>query len=252
MRIALKFAYDGTRFHGYARQPNVRTVEGELLTILQEQGFIIDVKNACVRTASRTDKGVSALGNVIAFNIDNDIKILPRQLFEETEDIFVYGFKQVESGFYPRYAQQRIYRYYLKKDTLDTETLLSTASVFTGEHNFSNFARVEPFKNPLRTIDMIICIEEKDFFILDFYAQTFLWNQVRRVVSALEKVARGKFKQRQIIDALSFPEKKMDFGLAPAEPLLLKNVIYNFQFKYEKKSLPRLRRLEQRVVSSLK
>ena len=71
MRIAVKFAYDGRKFYGFARQPRLKTVEENILNILVENGFIKDPKESHFRSASRTDKGVSALGNVIAFNTDS-------------------------------------------------------------------------------------------------------------------------------------------------------------------------------------
>lgn len=252
MRVAVKFAYDGTKFHGYARQPNVKTVEEELLTILLQHNIITDAKTACVRTASRTDKGVSALGNVIAFNTDTWNETVFQDLTEKREDIIIYGFVQVEPDFYPRYAQQRNYRYYLKKESLDKEKIFETAALFTGEHNFRNFARVEPLKNPLRCIDMILFSEDDDFFIIDFYAETFLWHQIRRIISGLEKVACGKLSKKQVNDALDNPEKKVDFGLAPPEPLLLKDVVYGFEFDLEKNALKKIHQLERRIVSSLR
>ena len=68
MRIAIKFAYDGSNFYGYARQPLLRTVEGELIRGLIKHGIIEDTNDSCFRSASRTDKGVSAICNVAAFD----------------------------------------------------------------------------------------------------------------------------------------------------------------------------------------
>ena len=70
MRIAVKFAYDGRIFHGYARQPHLKTVDGELINALMKYGIIHDTEESRFRSASRTDKGVSALCNVIASNTD--------------------------------------------------------------------------------------------------------------------------------------------------------------------------------------
>jgi tRNA pseudouridine38-40 synthase len=251
MRIAIKFAYGGKKFQGYVRQPNMKTVEGELIKNLTQQGFIEDAKNSCFRSASRTDRGVSALGNVVAFNTDSSKEHIFQTLISEITDILVYGIKIVEPNFYPRYAKWRIYRYYLKNGNSKLEKILSTVALFTGEHNFHNFARVEADKNPIRIIDTILVTEQDDFFIIDFYAQTFLWHQIRRIVSALEKVIIGKLEKEQIIDALANPEKKVDFGLAPAEPLILRDIIYDFEFEYDKKLLSRLSLLEKNVVSSL-
>jgi len=251
MRIAIKFAYDGRKFQGYARQPYMKTVEGELIKNLTQQGFIEDATNSCFRSASRTDKGVSALGNVVAFNTDSSKEHIFQTLISEIADILVYGIKIVEPNFYPRYAKWRIYRYYLKNHNFALEKLLSVTALFTGEHNFSNFARVEADKNPIRIIDNILVTEQDDFFFIDFYAQTFLWHQIRRVVFAIEKAIGGKLEKEQIIDALANPDKKVDFGLAPAEPLILRDIIYDFEFEYDKKLLDRLSLLEKNVVISL-
>lgn len=251
MRVALKFAYNGRNFHGFARQPNLKTVEGELIKNLIQQDLIEDAKEACFRSASRTDRGVSALGTVIAFNTNSSKEHVFQNFAGDSTDadIFVYGIKAVEPDFYPRYARWRMYRYYLNKNNLDKT--LSVASVFIDEHDFSNFARVEIGKNPVRTINNIILTEGDDFFIIDFYAQTFLWNQVRRIVSAIEKVRVGKLTKKQIIDALNNPNKKVDFGLAPPEPLILKDVIYDFEFEYKKNYLKKLGEFEKRIILSL-
>ena len=251
MRLAIKFAYDGRKFQGYVRQPNLKTVEGELIKNLMQHGFIEDAKKSCFRSASRTDKGVSALGNVVAFNTDSSKEHIFQTLKSKLNDIFVYGIKIVEPGFYPRYAKWRIYRYYLKNDNFKLEEILSTAALFTGEHNFRNFARVEADKNPIRNVDNILVTEHEDFYIIDFYAQTFLWHQIRRVVSALEKVVSGKLEKGQIADALANPDKKVDFGLVTAEPLILKEVIYDFEFDCDEKLLSAKSDMERQIISSL-
>ena len=56
----------------------------------------------------------------------------------------------------------------------------------TSRCDFSNFARVEKGKEPKRTIDTIDIFKEEDIFVLDFKAQGFLWNMVRRIVSAIK------------------------------------------------------------------
>jgi len=254
MRVAIKFAYDGRTFHGFARQPNLKTVEGELIKNLVQNNLIEDFTEARFRSASRTDAGVSAFGNVVAFNTNvSKEKVFQKLMGDSTDaDIIIYGLKVVESDFYPRYAKWRIYRYYLNKSNLNFDEMLSVASIFIGEHNFSNFARVEPNKDPVRTIDNIVLTEEEDFFIIDFYAQTFLWNQVRRIISAVKKVGAGKLTKKQIKEALNNPNKKVDFGLTQAEPLILKDVIYNFEFEYNKNYLKRLDKLEKRIISSIK
>jgi tRNA pseudouridine38-40 synthase len=251
MRVALKFAYDGKTFSGYARQPGQRTIEQVLLNVLIEQGMFQDVKIACFRTASRTDRGVSALGNVCAFDTTVSYDAIIALLTNDASEVFLYGTKEVEPGFYPRHAIRREYRYYLQNNGIDIEKLLCAAGLFTGEHNFQNFARVEPLKNPVRTIDAIVISERKDFLILDFSAQTFLWNQIRRIVSALKKVGTGILSIEEIRQGLDHPEKKVDFQVAASEPLLLKDVMYDFSFNYVKEYKKKLLKFEKSIVSSL-
>jgi len=251
MHIAVKFAYDGRKYFGFARQPNLKTIEGEILTVLIRNGLIDDVITSQFRYTSRTDKGVSALGNVIAFNTDSIKNNIIKKLNSDLKDIFFYGMKEIESDFFPRHAKRRSYRYYFRRKNLELDKMLSTAAFFTGEHNFSNFARVEEFKDPHRIIDNIIVTENNDFFVIDFYAQTFLWHQIRRIISAMEKVGMGKLEEEQIIEALNNPDKKVDFGIAPAAPLILKDIMYDFSFEYEKYYLKTLNDLEKRIVNSL-
>ncbi len=251
MRIALKFAYNGKQFSGYARQPGQRTVEQTLLGLLADQGIVVDPCLSCFRTASRTDRGVSALGNVCAFHTTLCKEEVFSRVTQSEPDLFVYGVKEVDVGFYPRHAKQRQYRYYLRKTSLDIDTVLCAAALFTGEHNFQNFARIEPLKNPIRSIDAIVLSENDEFFILDFYAQTFLWNQIRRIVSAVKKAGDGSLSMDAIREALSHPERKVDFQVAPPDPLLLVDVMYDFTFEYVIGFEKKLQEFETGIISCL-
>jgi len=251
MRIALKFAYDGTKFHGYARQPNLRTVEGELIKALIKNGFIEDTKESVVRSASRTDKHVSAFGNVIAFNTNSSKTNIFRNLSNEFEDIVVYGANDVDSDFNPRYAKYRNYCYYLYVKDLDYEKIISASSSFSGEHNFTNFSRLESFRDPVRIIDNIIFSKVNNYLLIDFYAQTFLWNQIRRVVSALVKIGNGTLEKENIVEALCNPDKLVDFGLAPGEQLVLKDIVYDFDFKNNKQSMIKLDNLKKKILDKI-
>lgn len=251
MRVALKFAYDGKNFSGYARQPGQRTVEQMLIEWLLKHGILDDVRGSCFRTASRTDRGVSALGNVCGFDTRLSKEEILQLIQSQTSELFIYGVQEVFTGFYPRHAKRREYRYYLRKAGLKVEKVLSAAAVFTGEHNFQNFARVEPLKNPVRSIENIVVSETRQFLVLDFYAQTFLWNQIRRIISALKKVGAETLSLDTIRTALDHPEKKVDFQVAASEPLLLKDVLYDFSFDYVKEYKKKLLSLEKKIVSSL-
>jgi len=250
MRYAVKLAYDGRYFHGYARQPNVETVEDSIINVCIEHGFFQDPKSALFRSSSRTDKGVSSLGTVIAFNSAKEIQNDIFQLNNQFNHIVMFGITNVNPEFYPRYAKKRIYRYYLKKNDFELNSLLSTTRLFIGTYDYSNFARVEPGKNPIRTIDDIQITKENRFFIIDFYAQTYLWHQIRRIISAIIRVEQDKITRRDIKDALNNPNNKIDFGLAPAHYLILSDVEYDFSFHIDKERKKKKDELEESIINS--
>ena len=151
-RTALKIGYIGTNFHGFQRQPNLRTVEEELIYHLRKLDYIDDLKKSRFRIAGRTDAGVHSLGNVISFQSEKEVRVneinnsLP-------DDIQILASAPVRYAFKPRYAQMRQYRYMLFQD-LDVDKLNDCAEVFKGTHNFTNFTKRFQ-KTTTRTIDDI-------------------------------------------------------------------------------------------------
>ncbi len=251
MRIAVKFAYDGRGFSGYARQPGRRTVEGDLLEMFKEWGAIGNLEEARFRAGSRTDRGVSALGNVVAFSTSLPLEDFRRHMPGSAPGILVYGIREVEESFYPRYALQRRYRYYLRTEGLDCPAIREATDVFVGEHDFRNFAKLEEGKDPMRCLEELLVADSGRFLVLDFAAQTFLWHQVRRMVAGLIKVGFGKLSREDLAEALAHPEIRVDFGLAPAEPLILQEVRYPFLSDNLLVSPEMLLRLEQEIISRL-
>lgn len=248
LRVALKIAYVGTSFHGYARQPRVSTVEGTLIEKLIEKGIISNVKNAQIRCASRTDKQVSALTNIMTFYTAEEPENILFILSNEFSHIFVYGITQVSESFNPRYALCRTYHYFLPKEKIPIDKLKQVLSLFVGKHDFTNFAKVESHRNPIRTIEKINIIEENNFFKIEITAQTFLWHQIRRILSAAIKYCKGKITFEQIHQALLYAEMPVDFNLAPAIPLVLSEICYpklTFHESYKKKK-------RKKVVDTIK
>ena len=139
----------------------------------------------------------------------------------------------------------------MKKNDLDIEKIITVSACFTGQHDFSNFARIEQAKDPVRAIDNIVFSDTKDLLIIDFFAPTFLWNQIRRIISALVKIGKNEVDKQQIVEALCNPDKNVDFGLAPAEPLFLKDVFYDFDFEYDKFFKKEVEEFEKRIISEL-
>ncbi len=213
--MMLKFAYDGTKFYGYQRQKNLRTVEGEILKVLREYGISDKIKSA-----SRTDRGVSALGNVIRVDTGMSPRDVIGILNSNLLDIFFHSFSLEDVN--PRFAELRWYRYHLPK-IYEVNELKSAAEIFVGEHDFRNFTKAR--KNTILTIEDIRVKSTDNFIVVDFFAQYYLWNLVRRIVAAMESYASGNHFGDEIF------KKKINFGLAPSEPLILMDVIYPFTFK---------------------
>ncbi|MBM4249295.1 MAG: tRNA pseudouridine(38-40) synthase TruA [Euryarchaeota archaeon] len=233
MRLALKFGYDGRRFHGFGRQPAQRTVEGDIMEALR--GLRILAAGAQPRAigygaASRTDAGVSAIGNVLALDTDFRKDALLRALNARLEDIWFHSLAGVPDGFQPKHARMRWYRYHLMyDDSADFSAFKKALSLFAGEHDFTNFCRPEG-RPAVRSIRKVAMRKTGQFIALDFFSQGFLWNQVRRMVGAALGVSRGELSLAGVRRALDRPKTKADLGLAPAEPLILMDIAYDFHF----------------------
>jgi tRNA pseudouridine38-40 synthase len=251
MKIALKFAYNGINYHGFARQPDINTIENKIIESLSTIGIIDNIKSSNFRYASRTDKGVSAFGNVIALDTNYKKDVL-KKLKDQFEDIVFYGIKIVNPSFNPRYAKQRIYRYYFKKNKKKMEKIKKIIYVFKGKKDFSNFAKIEASKKPIKVIDRISIREREDLFYIDFYAQSYLWHQIRKIISAINYLINGKIDIRDLIYALNNPNEKVDYGLSPPEPLVLMDIIYDFNFKYYNLYLTQLKRFKNILLNEIK
>ncbi len=239
MRVALRFGYDGRRFHGYARQPNVKTVEGEILRALDR----IDARHIRFRSASRTDKGVSAISNVVAFDTNFRPEELPKALNANTEHIFFHGWSEVDMEFDPRRAKMRWYRYHLFGEH-DIDAMKEVAKLFIGKHDFSGFARMEDGKNPVRSIESIEFHEDSGLYVLDIRAQSFLWQMVRRLVGAMFSVEMGERSVEDVKRALS--GEKVIFRIAEPEPLFLMSVDYS-HFRFNESRCLKIDAIERQI-----
>lgn len=225
-RIGLRLAYDGTRFFGFQRQPDKVTVEGELILALRKIGAISDSKSANYRLSSRTDKGVSALGNVVSIDTAFPRHKLPRAINSNVNDLWCTGTALLPEDFDVRHTASRTYACYLPDCGEDLRAMRAASKSFIGAHDFSRYAK-EDGRNPVRTVERIT-IGRRDG-MLEFVVQgeSFLWNQVRRMVWALQQVGAGKAKARDLSPE-SFRLKRV--GIAPAESLILMEVDIGMEF----------------------
>jgi tRNA pseudouridine38-40 synthase len=100
-RIALKLAYIGDRYHGFQIQQNAHAIESEIFASLEKNNIVDDIKEARYSGAARTDRGVHASGQVIAFDTSTGFgDPLPRIINRDLpDDIWVWAHAVVPSGF---------------------------------------------------------------------------------------------------------------------------------------------------------
>lgn len=257
-RTALKIGYIGTNFHGFQRQPDLRTVEEELIYHLRKLDYIDDLKKSRFRIAGRTDAGVHSLGNVISFQSEKEVQVneinnsLPN-------DIKILAKAPVRYAFKPRYAQMRQYRYLLFDD-LDIEKLRECAELFKGTHNFTNFTKRFQ-KTTVRTIEDIKIrkvdlddYHKKEFpnlhdtispIFVDIYGESFLWNMVRKMMRVFVDVAKGKMDLKEVDKLLnpSESEPRANIKVMEAEYLILMDIQYDgIKFEYDSYACERFKR----------
>ena len=234
MRYAIKFAYDGTKFEGYARQPGKTTVEGNIIKAMKGLGIITTTRAANQQTASRTDRGVSAIGNVIAVDTDFAQDALCDALNSHLEGIVFHSAVAVPDDFNARHARQRWYRYFFLKDQCPPVKELKTAAkLFVGEYNFRQFSKKSTGnETTILKIDSIEFTESGDFLLVDVKAHRFLWELVRRMLAAILELANGRvepaFVKEMLENSVIHPK-----GFNPLEPefLVLMDVFYGFEFE---------------------
>ena len=241
--ILLTVAYDGRPFSGFVPQPGRRTVAGELLDALRD----VDPSIREIRGASRTDAGVHALGQRVAFDPERDIP--PRGWALATArrlppEIAIRRAAIVPRGFTPRFESQRkCYRYVILRDKLRDPFLegrswrieglddaaISRAAAETinalGTHDFAAFrSSADQRVNTNRTIERFtIDVDPADPRVvrIEVEGSAFMHNMVRILVGTLMDVARKRLAPGAISRALTSLRRE-DLGItAPPDGLYL-------------------------------
>ncbi|MFA5312555.1 MAG: tRNA pseudouridine synthase A [Methanomassiliicoccales archaeon] len=244
---ALKFAYSGKEFNGSQRQPGVRTAEGEIIKGLMKIEAIDSPTSSRFRVASRTDRGVSALCNVVCFDTDFSRDRLLHALNAVCDGVYFHSIAEVPEVFSPRRAKERWYRYHLDADGIDVLRFTECADLFIGKHDFKRFCKPEG-KSTLKTVNEIKVTQAGGLIVIDLYAREFLRNMVRRTVAAMEKVGRGDATVDQVRRALEGEDAS--FGLADPEGLFLMEIRYDVEFVRDSTE-PLLRRSRERRRGAL-
>ncbi|MDK2916216.1 MAG: tRNA pseudouridine38-40 synthase [Euryarchaeota archaeon] len=229
MNLAFRFSYFGDRFFGSQMQPDLRTVEGEFIEACRILRLFEDWREAGFATAGRTDRGVHARCQVCSFKTDKPelaIETLNRVL---PADIWCTGWAEAPEGFHPRYsAVSRTYRYYFSAPG-NVAAMHEAAQEFVGRHDFSAFARAGD-RNPERRILAARVFTDGRFAVFEVTGESFLWNMVRCMATALGRVGRGEAEAGEISRLLSGLAGQR-VAAAPPEGLILWDIEYGVTFR---------------------
>lgn len=235
-----RIGYLGDGYHGSQIQPDVRTVQGELIRVFRSLKWLTGpAEEQLLVLSSRTDAGVHVRINGGIVDLERELwaALSPRKMIRAVDDrldgtIAFLTVEEVEADFNPRMALHRVYRYRLEAMEYwkepDIETFRRWLSMFVGTYDARNFARLEEGKNPIRTIlDAQPWMDGDRLMGFEIKGEAFLWNQVRRVANALFRLSVGDLEERAVKAAIERPEEPVDFGVAPAQWLVLWGVAWS-------------------------
>ncbi len=242
-RYQVILAYNGSRYQGFQRQANKPTVQSVVEDALRQIGW----QGVSILAAGRTDRGVHASGQVIAFDLQwgHTLPVLLAAINAYLPgDVSAREVREVEPDFHPRFdALSRSYRYTLFCDSvrhplketyawrvwpaLDVEVLQLAARVITGAHDFAAYG--SPMRSggsTLRTVIQAGWRAEAEMIYFEITANAFLYRMVRRLVYVQVMVGLGRLDLDCIARSLELPGSCNCQGLAPAHGLELVEVRY--------------------------
>ncbi len=222
------------------------TVEGTLIHALSKVGAIKSPRKCGYISSSRTDRGVSALGNIVSFRTGFETDEICSAANSEMEGVWAYSSIEVPDSFNPRAAKQRWYRYHLLRRGQDVGVMKEIASEFVGVHDFSFYSRRDD-RNPMRKVDSIEVSEAGRFLIIDFRAESFLWNMVRRISWVINEASLGRLDSGCIGPEVA--KKLPRVGLARPEFLVLMEIDCGMEFPVDQRVSMGLNRLLNRRIA---
>lgn len=250
MNFKLTLQYDGTDFHGWQIQNNLRTVQGELTRVLS----LIEGREVVVHGSGRTDAGVHAEGQVASVKLERDIT--PAKLRSAINgnlerDVRLLEACQAGEDFHARYsASGKTYLYRIvhapvispfwhrfahqESRPLDLARLRSAAQLFLGEHDWTAFSSAQTdAESRVRTITTLEIAERWDdrgqcsLIEITATANGFLRYMVRSIVGTLLAAARTEIDEETIQRAIRTGERTLAGATAPACGLTLLRVQYD-------------------------
>jgi tRNA pseudouridine38-40 synthase len=226
MRWLVRFGYDGRSFAGWARQPGLRTVEGELLRGLVRLGVAPSAEAARVAVASRTDRGVSARANAFVVSTDLPSGVLLRSLNGISTELTCSAATPVPEEFRVRGAVRRTYRYFESLGEHHPERWERAARLFSGTIDVRSFGRGLPAGLPvLRTVESITVTPVKGGLMVEIRAPSFVWGMVRKIIAALREYDAGRLTLVRLEATLN-GQAHLTLPMAEPEGLVLWEVEY--------------------------
>ena len=246
-KIVLIVEYDGTRYHGFQLQGGLPTIQRELETAIRE----LTGEKIRLITASRTDAGVHAKGQVVSFRTESahSLETFVQGLnYYLPKDIAVKAAHKAEDSFnVRRQAVSREYNYVILNSStrsplrdrfcclvpgrLDIEAMNRAAQALVGEHDFASFAQTGrrnevAAKSTVRRVLRAEMRKEGDLAVFNVVANAFLMHQVRNTVGTLLRVGRGKMSVGEFYSILEAKQPGLAWPTAPARGLCLMQVNY--------------------------
>ena len=247
MKYFAKIKYLGTKFHGFQVQPELRTVQGELNSALN-QAFGLPCK---VTGCSRTDAGVHA--NEFCLSVECDGGTIPADKLPIAvsrflpEDLSLFYAEECDESFHPRYdvkEKEYLYRiinsriydpfeygraWFVARPITDEglERMREAAGHFIGKYDFSTFmAEGSDVEDTVRNITSLSIDRRGELIEIRISADGFLYNMVRIIVGTLTEVAFGRFSPDQIPEIIASKDRSKAGMTAPADGLYLNKVVY--------------------------
>ncbi len=241
MRYRIDCAYHGSEFHGWQKQPGLRTVQGELeLWLTRILGCHVNLTGA-----GRTDAGVHSLGTPSHFDYEGEIdtpKTRRRLDVAVPRDMRIVAMHRVADDFHARYdALARTYTYQIRigswpferdrqwqvHDVLDQNKLSECARLVLGRHDFSGFCRAESQRQNCQcTVDLSTWTFAGDCFTYTIRADRFLHEMIRLLIGTFVAAARGLWGPEHVETILSSGNVELCGDAAPPHGLTLQRVEY--------------------------
>ncbi|EGW32084.1 uncharacterized protein SPAPADRAFT_61166 [Spathaspora passalidarum NRRL Y-27907] len=249
--VAIRFAYLGWNYNGLAYQKEetpLPTVEGTILDALHKAKLIKEPTVDCCKFSrcGRTDKGVSAMNQVISLNVRSSLT--PEEQADSSNDVKEVKYATILNSLLPpdiritaislrpppkfdaRFScESRHYKYLFLKQQLDIDAMNQAAQLYEGTHDFRNFCKVDGSKQISRYERDIYSAKIMpvdgipDMYCFDLKGSAFLWHQVRCMVAVLFLVGQGLEPVSIVSDLMDvdkFPTKPQ-FEMANDAPLVL-------------------------------